>query len=222
MRVPEFVCTVAAAVLVVLLVGSGLVVPGARAEDLTGDARRFVIALHDHLQAIADMPPGDNPTEDRTARLQRFRQLFIEAFDIEAIGRYSLGRFWADTTAAEQHEFRDLFQDDLVSAYAWRFIRYAGRPLRVLRSRAHETEYTLVRTEFENASGIGADPIDWRVLKRQDGFRIVDLTVRGVSLGRLQRADYQSFLERNGGRVESLLEALRRRARGEPPERETK
>jgi phospholipid transport system substrate-binding protein len=184
---------------------------GARAEDITNDAGRFVADLREHLQAIVDMPRGDDPTHDRAAQMQRFRRLFLEAFDVEAIGRYSLGRYWTASTTAQRQEFQSLFERDIVVAYAGRFVRLAGRPFNVVGSRAQGADHAVVISEMADSAG-ARDRITWRVLKRRGTFKIVDVMVHGVSISMLQRADYRSFLDRSGGHVETLLDVLRRRA----------
>jgi phospholipid transport system substrate-binding protein len=191
---------------------ASMVAVTARAEDISGDAGRFVAGLRDHLQAIVDLPRGDDPDADRSARLQEFQRLFLDAFDVEAIGRFSLGPYWRDTTAAEQREFLALFQDNLVAAYAGRFVRYAGRPFHVVDSRAEGSDHAVVTSETMNASGTSGDRIGWRVLKRRGHLKIVDVMVQGVSISTLQQAGYRSYLDRRGGQVESLIDELRRRA----------
>jgi len=51
-------------------------------------------------------------------------------FDIEAIGRWVLGRHWRRATTAERREFLALFEDWIALGYASRFGEYAGQTVR--------------------------------------------------------------------------------------------
>src|SRR5215831_13838924 len=65
-------------------------------------------------------------------RVARFHQLFREDFDVPAIARFVLGRYWRSATEAEQQEFVKLFEDYIALAYANRLAEYSGETLKVL------------------------------------------------------------------------------------------
>jgi len=46
-------------------------------------------------------------------------------------------------------------------------------------------------------------------------MKIVDVIVEGVSMGQTQRSEFGSVIRRNGGRVSSLIDELRRRLDGD-------
>ncbi len=70
-----------------------------------------------------------------TERAARFRQLFREDFDVPAIARFVLGRYWRIATEAEQQEFVRLFEGYIALAYANRLAEYSGETLKVVGSR---------------------------------------------------------------------------------------
>ena len=51
--------------------------------------------------------------------------------------------------------------------------------------------------------------IDWRLRHGEDGWRIVDIVVEGISLAIAQRATFAAVIRNNGGRVDGLLAKLR-------------
>jgi phospholipid transport system substrate-binding protein len=52
--------------------------------------------------------------------------LFREDFDITALGRFVLGRFWRVFNPLQQEEFLRLFEDYVVLTYSDRLSEYAG------------------------------------------------------------------------------------------------
>jgi phospholipid transport system substrate-binding protein len=51
--------------------------------------------------------------------------------------------------------------------------------------------------------------IDWRVRRRDDGYRIVDIVAEGISIAVTLRSEYTSVLKQNGGDVGALVRQLR-------------
>ena len=45
---------------------------------------------------------------------------------------------------------------------------------------------------------------------RGDGWRIIDLIVDGVSLALTQRSEFISVIKSNGGKIEKLIQRLRK------------
>ncbi|MCZ6734504.1 MAG: ABC transporter substrate-binding protein, partial [Planctomycetota bacterium] len=55
--------------------------------------------------------------------------------------------------------------------------------------------------------------LDWRLLRRGDTWRIVDVVVEGMSMALSQRSEFKAVIRGSGGRVEALLEKLREKTR---------
>jgi phospholipid transport system substrate-binding protein len=67
---------------------------------------------------------------------------------------------------------------------------------------------TLVRSEVVGTNGAPAAKVDWRVRADDDGFKIVDVDLEGVSIVLTQFEQLNSVIERAGGvaGLNSLLE----------------
>ncbi|MBM3533795.1 MAG: ABC transporter substrate-binding protein [Alphaproteobacteria bacterium] len=166
-------------------------------------AKTFVRNLAN--EAIEVMGSKGTPNPERIAK---FRELFKRGFDVEAIGRFVLGRYWRDATEVERQEYLRLFEDLIVHTYAGRFSEYSGETLTVLDVRPEEDRVLLVTSHVNRIAG---PPIrlDWRVVERDSGFKIVDVVVEAVSMSVTQRSEFASVIQRGGGRVSGLLAALR-------------
>ncbi len=194
-----------AAVAAVLLLAAAGPRPAAAVE--TGDPAAFV--RHFGEQAIAILT-DKGLAEDQ--REQAFRRLLTAGFDIKTIGRFVLGRYWRKATETERAEYGRLFEDLIVATYSHQLSSYAGEALKVEGVRRQDERSALVASRLLGAEG---EPIqlDWRLLRRGDTWRIVDVVVEGMSMALSQRSEFKAVIRSNGGRIEALLEKLREKTR---------
>ena len=141
-------------------------------------------------------------------REQAFRELLIAGFDVKAISRFVLGRYWRKATEAEREEFTDLFEDLIVATYSKKFSDYSGQTLKVEAIRVENERMAAVASRILRHGG---EPIriDWRLLRRGESWRIVDVVVEGMSMVLSQRSEYAAVIKGDGGRIEGLLIKLR-------------
>jgi ABC-type transporter MlaC component len=57
----------------------------------------------------------------------------------------------------------------------------------------------------------GAAPVrvDWHLNLTNDGYKVTDLIVNGISMASAQHSDLVSVIQRNNGRLPALLVAMR-------------
>ena len=194
-----------AAVAAVFLLAAAGPRPATAAE--TGDPAAFV--RHFGEQAIAVLADKGLAGDQRE---QAFRELLTTGFDVKTIGRFVLGRYWRKATEAERAEYGRLYEDLIVATYSHQLSSYAGEGLKVAGVRQRDGKSALVASRFLRAEG---EPVqlDWRLLRRGDTWRIVDVVVEGMSMALSQRSEFKAVIRGNGGRVEALLEKLREKAR---------
>ncbi len=185
-------------------VAAALAAPPAIAAVDPEAAKSFVRSLAN--EAIQLMGRKDLPQPER---LQKFRELFTRGFDVEAIGRFVLGRYWRDATEPEQREYLKLFEDLILATYAGRFSEYSGETLTVLDARPDDDRFILVTSQINRTGGSPPIRLDWRIAEGAGGFKIVDVIVEAVSMSVTQRSEFASVIQRGGGKVGSLLAALR-------------
>jgi phospholipid transport system substrate-binding protein len=189
--------------LLILLIAGFLAVPSpVAAADAPAD---FISDLG--ARAISELTAKDMSQPERETK---FRQLLDEHFDVPAIGRFVLGRHWKLATDAQKTEYLKLFEDFIVRSYAVRFAGYSGQTFTVKGSTPGPKETTLVHSTLLQAN---AQPIrlDWRVEPRGGRLVITDIIVEGVSMSVTQRSEFASVIQSSGGKVEGLLDALRKK-----------
>jgi phospholipid transport system substrate-binding protein len=189
--------------LAVLLVAAAAVArPAAAAGDADPAASAFMQKLGN--DAIDELTDPAVPTPERQAR---FRRLLNDHFDMAAISKFVLGRYWRTADEAQRAEFRTLFEDFIVVSYSARFSEYRGEAFKVSGSNAEGGGTILVHSKIDMPTSEDIR-VDWRLRARDGQFAIVDIIVEGVSMAVTQRSEFASVIQSRGG-IDGLLEALR-------------
>ena len=170
------------------------------AED---DAGIFVKELGD--KAISLLTANGIADAERESR---FRDLIRTNFDVERIGRFTLGKHVRRADEQQMAEFLKLFEDFIVVTYASRFSEYSGETFSVRSVRSEPGRDTLVLTEILRPSGCPPCRVDWQVRSENGANKIIDVKVEGVSMSVTQRAEFGSVIQRQGG-VDGLIRQLR-------------
>lgn len=187
------------------LLATGLVAlprPG-RAEIDPTRAAAFIQAAGNELVAAIN-----DPRLDLATRRDRVAATLRRTIDIEGTGRFILGRYVRQASAAELAEYNRLFDDIIVRNLSARFGEYRGVKFSLGRSQQRTEEDVLVNTIVERPN-TPAFALDWRVSEIGGQPRVVDVIAEGTSLRLTTRSEYSAVIQRNGGRVASLLDAMR-------------
>ena len=137
---------------------------------------------------------------------EQVRSLLAENIDLDAIGRFVLGRALRKASAEHRDQFQAVFREFVLRTYARRLGGYNGQTFDVAGARPVGKKDALVSTRLSRPSG---PPIElgWRVRHGPDGHKILDVVVSGVSMAVTQRSEFRSVLSKQG--MEGLIELLR-------------
>jgi len=165
----------------------------------------------DFIKDIAERGIGfmANQELSKEAREKEFRKMLEESFDMKTIGRFALGKYWRIATKEQKKEYLDLFENMIVNVYSRRFGDYNGENFEVISSRAQGTADAIVASQIIPGSGATIS-VDWRVRKKNQQFVVIDIIVAGVSMALTQRSDFSAVIQRGGGKIDVLLEHLRK------------
>ena len=150
----------------------------------------------------------ENTELSEEKREQEFRKMLEDSFDMKTIGRFALGKYWRQATKQQQKEYLQLFEDMVVNVYSRRFGDYNGEKFVVLSAREQGKD-VIVSSHIITASSTPIS-VDWRVRKKKNRFVVIDIMVEGVSMALTQRSDFAAVIQRGGGKVDVLLEHLRK------------
>lgn len=167
------------------------------------NASQFISQLADRAIAMLKETAKSGPA----VREQRFREMFHENFDVSVMGQYVLGGYWQHASDAQRQSYLAQFEAFLVHAYARELDDYGGETLEVGQTTQDGDGY-LVEGQIMQVDGDPPSPIVFRLVKRGESFKIVDVKVEGVSLGMTQRSDFTSFLRQNNGDIDALIARL--------------
>jgi phospholipid transport system substrate-binding protein len=144
-----------------------------------------------------------DPALDPTQRRTEIRTIALEAFDVTEAARRTLGPHWPKRTPAERQEFIGLFQGLLERGYLSRIGEYGGESVQYVGERI-EGEYATVRALIVTQKGTQV-PVEARVLRQGDRWRMYDVLIENVSLIASYRSQFDRVI-----RTSSYEELVRR------------
>jgi len=150
----------------------------------------------------------NDPRLTLAQRRDRVASILRTAIDIEGTARFILGRHVRQATAAELQDYLKLFDEIIIRNLSARFGEYRGVKFSLGRSQQRTEEDALVST-FVERPNTPAFTLDWRVAEINGQPKVVDVIAEGTSLRLTTRSEYSAVIQRNGGRVAALLEAMR-------------
>jgi phospholipid transport system substrate-binding protein len=124
------------------------------------------------------------------------------------IASFILGRYWQTASATERQNFNLVVHDFILRVCSEHFIENPGGSFRIIGQRAESAIRTVVFTEIGQQAGSGRPVVvGWHIIDSM-GYRIIDLSVGGLSMAITKRDEFASYLQRNGGDVSSLIQQL--------------
>lgn len=145
----------------------------------------------------------------QASKEKEFKKLLRRNFDIPTIGRFALGKNWRSATKEQRLEYQRLFETMIVKIYAARFNDYQGQNFETVSFQKVGKKDILVKALIVPDSGPKIK-VDWRVRNKGGQYKIIDVVIEGVSMAQTQRSDFSSVIQRGGGKIEVLLEHLRK------------
>lgn len=101
-------------------------------------------------KAIALLADKTLAPEERNTQ---FRDMMREAFDLQTIARFVIGRSWVTATPEQQKEYMDLFEALVVKTYSDRFALYTGEGFKVHSSVPESEKDTIVNSNITRPDG---------------------------------------------------------------------
>ena len=143
-------------------------------------------------------------------RIAYFHDVLARDLDIPLIARFVAGRHWRRASAKDRRAYLVAFGEYVVKTFSARLGGTTVDGFEVVGTRGIGKTDILV---FCRVVQDGAKPLraDWRVREKDGTFRILDLSVEGISLALTLRKEFASVLRREGG-VEGLIPILKDRA----------
>jgi len=136
-------------------------------------------------------------------------ELILPHFDFRNMSKWVLGRNWRSASEAQQEQFIEEFQTLLIRTYAKSLLEYSDQEIQYAPVKEDpESNLVTVRTEVKQ-SGSQEIPINYTMHLVGGEWKVVDVSVNGVSLVSTYRGSFASEVRRGG--MDTLLSKLAER-----------
>ncbi len=142
----------------------------------------------------------------RHERIAALRAIADKVFDWSEMARGSVGVQWRTLPAADRRKFVEVFKDVLAAQYIDDIDRFEGTEKVTVDGSSPQGEDVAVRTTLITASHDHV-PMDYRMHLEQGQWRVVDISIEGVSLVNHFRKTFSDALANMS--VQQLIERLK-------------
>jgi phospholipid transport system substrate-binding protein len=160
---------------------------GIQTDQLKGATDRVLKLLQD---------PELKKPEKMEARRKQIRAVADEIFDWQETGKRALARHWQPLSPAQRTEFSTLFADLIEQSYIGKIEAYSGEKILYPGENVEGDEAT-VHTKLITKSNTEI-PIDYRMAKEGDRWRVYDVVIEGVSLVANYRTQFNRIIAQSG------------------------
>jgi len=205
------------ALVVTLFLAAGLF-NNAQADKLPDPAEMVERTANDILKELSER--RDEMKEDPTQAYEFIEELLLPVFDVPHATRLVMGRHGRDASPEQRRAFGEAFYRFLVRSYADGLIEYdvsdVNVEVRPVRGEP-DPDRTRVRTVIKRKDG-GDIPVDYAVRYTDDGWKVFDVTIEGVSYITNYRNSFDSEIRQRG--LDAVIERLEERGRRKAEELE--
>jgi phospholipid transport system substrate-binding protein len=137
-------------------------------------------------------------------------ELIIPHFDFTNMSRLVLGNAWKSANDGQRTAFLEQFRTLLVRTYATALKEYSNNKIVYYPEETKpDSRIVLVRTEVMDAINQSSIAIDYRMIESDSKWKVVDVTVDGVSLVSTYRGSFASEIRKSG--LDTLVAKLSER-----------
>jgi phospholipid transport system substrate-binding protein len=162
-------------------------------------------STNDVLDILKD--PLYKDSTKKELQKEKLQAKIRDIFDFGEMAKRTLATYWKKLTPKQKVEFTDLFSVFLQKLYIDRIQYYANTEILYLSENMPTKLNAAVKTKI--VTKIFEIPIDYRMIMKNEGWKIYDINIAGVSLLRNYRAQFQQILMKESPDV--LIEKLKRR-----------
>ena len=157
-------------------------------QDVATEKVRLVLERAMDLQSRPDLQ-GE---AGRPQRAKLIRQLISENFLSSEMAQESLGEKWDSLKPEEREEFRELFVDLFQDSYTRMVLNFLRRETVDYLGEALENGRMRVRTKILRTNE--HIPVDYTLLRKDNGWFMVDVVIDGVSIVRNYQTKFRQVI----------------------------
>lgn len=152
-----------------------------------------VKATIDQVVIILKDPVLKNAVKD-AQRQKELQEAIYSRFDFREMAKRSLGVHWRNRTSEEQKEFVSLFTTLVAQSYYKSLDAYTDERIDYTNEQT-DTKFAIVSTRIVNEKGRLDIPIDYKVIRRDGGWKVYDVVIEDVSMVSNYRSQFNSIIQ---------------------------
>lgn len=183
-----------------------LAVPAVAAQEMS-DPSEFI---EQSARAVLNELDGkrDAVRRDPAVAESIVEQELLPHIDVDYISRLVLAQHWRSASPQQRERFQQAFQQFLLKSYGRGLAEFTEERMKVLPLRGQpDPRRTIVQTEIYRDSG-SAVPVAYTLRWTDDGWKVFDVIIEGISYVRNYRTDFNTEIERRG--LDALISRLER------------
>ena len=166
--------------------------PLASAADPQAEARAVIEGTVAEVIAILK-----DESRDSAARRDAIEKVAETRFDFRTMSKLVLAKNWKRLSKEQQAEFVTEFTEYLANDYGSRIERYEQEQVDIVGERVAKRGDVTVKTKIVGGANNDAE-VDYRMRNRDEGWKIIDVTIEGISLVANFRDQFRDVMGREG------------------------
>ena len=158
-------------------------------------------------QETLDVLGNKNKSTDE--KVENITNIFLSNLAVSEISLFVLGPYRRNLDSVQKTEYINLIKRFVSEIYSIRLASFPSGDFSILNSTDNGRSGIIVKTSIQFLNDPNPTKIDWRLIKKQDGnFKIFDIRVVGIWMAQEQRSTFTSFLSKNNGNIDKLMDRL--------------
>ena len=170
----------------------------------------YALEPKDFVQSTIDKASEILSSESsKDEKIVQLRDIAKNTVDIRGIGFYSLGSHRKSLDSDQKKEYLKIFEQYFLKSFSSRLAEYSDPKIRVDSQEKLNEKYTMVSSTLLAGDDKPEVKIDWRIVtKDPNNPLIIDVVIEGVSLAKVQKEEFNSIIQSNGGDIKVLFTTL--------------
>ena len=150
-----------------------------------------------------------NKSKNTDEKVTNITDIFLSNLAVREISLFVLGPYRRNLDSGQKTKYINLIKRFVSEIYSIRLASFPSGDFSILSSADNGRSGIIVKTSIQFSNDPNPTKIDWRLIKNQDGnFKIFDIRVVGIWMAQEQRSTFTSFLSKNGGDIDKLMDRL--------------
>ena len=170
-----------------------------------------ILSPEDYVTYIAQetLDVLGNKKKSNDDKVENITNIFLSNLAVREISLFVLGPYRRNLDSVQKTEYINLIKRFVSEIYSIRLASFPSGDFSILSSTDNGRSGIIVKTLIQFSNDPNPTKIDWRLIKKQDGdFKIFDIRVVGIWMAQEQRSTFTSFLSKNDGNIDKLMDRL--------------